>query len=76
MKKLNYDDEKIKELDVWLSNSFKYKRTPDSFEVTATALDRKRIAHFISTLNTLYKTPPLAIQYCENEQIISVFDQR
>lgn len=76
MKSFKYDEEKLVELDAWLKENYEYTRTKDSFEIKANGLDRKRISHFISTLNGIHKTPPLGMCYDEGAQMVSVFDQR
>lgn len=76
MKALKYDDEKLVELNAWLEGNFEFTRTKDSMEIAANSVGYKRLSHFLSILNTVHKTPPLAVQYDEGAQTVSVFDPR
>jgi len=76
LKKFDYTAEKIEELTSWLDNGYEYKKLADCIEVKANGFDKKRITHFISTLNGIIKVPPLTMQYCEAEQLVTIFDQR
>lgn len=76
MKKLDYTSEKLEELCLFLSDNYEHTRLVDCLEVKANGNDKKRIAHFLSTLNEIHRSPPLALSYCETDQVVSVFDQR
>lgn len=76
MKKLNYDDAKICELLSWLEGNYEHEKLADCIEVRVDYTGRRILIKLLTALNESIKSPPLGLQYCPEEGVATIFDQR
>ena len=76
--KLNYKDEKMLEIIGMLNDlKFTYETKSDVIDIKVnTIAERRQLGHELDKINITTKSPPLAMQFDQSNNTLSVFDRR